>query len=84
MIVANPSAVRAIAEAKIKTDKIDARMLASLLRVGLDPELYVPSEEVRAKTISPLLRQEMCNVIRFDEQMTWRWAPLDSKFLRCD
>jgi len=28
MMLANPSAVRAIAEAKIKTDKIDARMLA--------------------------------------------------------
>src|SRR5688572_18473424 len=28
MIVANPNAVRAIAEAKFKTDKIDARMLA--------------------------------------------------------
>ena len=49
MSVANPSAVRAIAEAKIKTDKIDARMLASLLRVGLIPEVYVPSEEVRAQ-----------------------------------
>lgn len=49
MIVANPSAVRAIAEAKIKTDKIDARMLASLLRVGLIPEVYVPTEEVRAQ-----------------------------------
>jgi len=46
MIVANPSAVRAIAEAKIKTDKIDARMLASLLRVGLIPEVYVPMDEV--------------------------------------
>lgn len=49
MIVANPSAVRAIAEAKIKTDKIDARMLASLLRVGLIPEVYVPTEEIRAQ-----------------------------------
>ena len=29
MSVANPSAVRAIAEAKIKTDKIDARMLST-------------------------------------------------------
>ena len=49
MIVANPSAVRAIAEAKIKTDKIDARMLASLLRVGLIPEVYVPKKKVRAQ-----------------------------------
>jgi transposase len=49
MIVANPNAVRAIAEAKIKTDKIDARMLAALLRVGLIPEVYVPSAEIRAQ-----------------------------------
>jgi transposase len=49
MIVANPKAVRAIAEAKIKTDKIDARMLAALLRVGLIPQVYVPSEEIRAQ-----------------------------------
>jgi transposase len=35
VIGANPQAVRAIAEAKIKTDKIDAQMLASLSRVGL-------------------------------------------------
>jgi transposase len=49
MIVANPSAVRAIAAAKIKTDKIDARMRASLLRVGLIPEVYVPTEEVRSQ-----------------------------------
>jgi transposase len=49
MVVAHPRQVRAIAEAKIKTDKIDARMLASLLRVGLIPEVYVPSEQVRAQ-----------------------------------
>jgi transposase len=40
MVVAHPRNVRAIAEAKIKTDKIDARMLANLLRVGLIPEVY--------------------------------------------
>jgi len=33
MVLANPRNLRASAEAKIKTDKIDARMLASLLRV---------------------------------------------------
>lgn len=49
MIVAHPSHLRAIAEAKIKTDKIDARMLANLLRVDLIPAVYVPCEEVRAQ-----------------------------------
>jgi transposase len=41
--------VRAIVEAKIKTDQIDARMLASLWRVRLIPEVNVPTEEVRAQ-----------------------------------
>jgi transposase len=42
--VAHPSKVKAIASARIKTDKIDARMLAQLLRADLIPESYMPSE----------------------------------------
>lgn len=32
VVVSNPSKTRAIAEAKVKTDKVDARILAQLLR----------------------------------------------------
>ncbi|MBZ5653446.1 MAG: IS110 family transposase, partial [Acidobacteriia bacterium] len=39
--LAHPQKVKAIAEAKIKTDKIDARVLAHLLRADLLPEAYV-------------------------------------------
>jgi len=49
--LAHPVKVKAIAEAKIKTDKIDARVLAHLLRSDLLPEAYVASTgtiEVRA------------------------------------
>lgn len=49
MIVAHPLKVRAIAEAKIKTDEIDARMLAQLLRVNLIPRVYVPAASVRTQ-----------------------------------
>ncbi len=49
MIVAHPLKVRAIAEAKIKTDTIDARMLAQLLRGNLIPTVYVPQPEVRTQ-----------------------------------
>lgn len=49
MIVAHPMKVRAIAEAKIKTDTIDARMLAQLLRGDLIPAVYVPGAEVRTQ-----------------------------------
>jgi transposase len=46
-IVANPLKVRAIAEASIKTDSIDAKTLAHLLRTDLIPEVHVPPKEIR-------------------------------------
>lgn len=49
--------VKAIAEAKIETDKIDARVLAHLLRCDLLPEAYVPSHA--ARQARNVLRQRM-------------------------
>ena len=55
--LAHPLKVRAIAEARIKTDKISADILCDLLRSDLLPEAYVPSKETReAKNV---LRQRM-------------------------
>jgi transposase len=54
-VLANPLKTRAIAEAKIKTDTIDAQTLAALLRADLIPLVHVPSHEVRAQ--KNLLRQ---------------------------
>jgi transposase len=45
--VAHPLMVKAIAYAKIKNDKVDARMLADLLRSGMIPECYIPNIETR-------------------------------------
>jgi hypothetical protein len=42
--LAHPYKVKAIAEARIKTDKIDSKILAHLLRSNLIPEAYVPSK----------------------------------------
>ncbi len=39
--------VKAIADAKIKSDSIDAKTLAHLLRADLIPEVHVPSKGVR-------------------------------------
>jgi transposase len=47
--LSNPSKTRLIAEAKIKTDKVDARTLASLLRADMIPTCYVPGEELRSR-----------------------------------
>jgi transposase len=55
--LAHPLKVKAIAEAKIKTDKIDARVLAHLLRSDLLPEAYIASTE--ARQVRSVLRQRM-------------------------
>jgi transposase len=57
VILAHPLKVRAIAEARIKTDKLDSEMLAHLLRADLIPEAYAPSKETRAT--KRVLRQRM-------------------------
>lgn len=45
--LANPHKLKAIAFAKLKNDKVDAAMLADLLRANLIPESYIPSFEAR-------------------------------------
>jgi transposase len=44
VLVANPMQVKAIAHARVKTDKIDAHILAQLLRIGFIPEVEMPDE----------------------------------------
>ncbi|MEM3697725.1 MAG: IS110 family transposase [Candidatus Bathyarchaeia archaeon] len=46
-VLANPLKMKAIASAKIKNDRVDAKVLAFLLRGGLVAECYVPPKEVR-------------------------------------
>ena len=48
IIVSNPIKTKTIAQAKIKTDKIDARVLAELARVGYLPEVWLPDEDTEA------------------------------------
>jgi transposase len=45
--LAHPQRVNAIAEAKVKTDKVDSETLAHLLRANLLPESYVPPMDIR-------------------------------------
>lgn len=48
VIISNPVKTRVIAEARIKTDKIDARVLAELARVGYLPEVWLPDEDTES------------------------------------
>jgi transposase len=43
----NPMATKAIAQAKVKTDKVDAHVLAQLLRCDFLPEVWQPDETTR-------------------------------------
>ena len=45
--LAHPLRTRAIAEAKVKTDKVDSTILAHLLRADLVPAAYIPPREIR-------------------------------------
>lgn len=45
--LAHPAKTRVIAEAKLKNDKVDSKMLAHLLRTDLLPKAYIPSRETR-------------------------------------
>ena len=70
--VVNPTKVKLIAESRRKTDKVDAKILCELLRLGGLPEpVHMPGKETRA--LRGLLvarrqlvatRRKLCNVVR--------------------
>jgi transposase len=47
VVVSNPRKTRAIAEAKVKTDKVDARILAQLLAADFLPSTWVADDRTR-------------------------------------
>jgi transposase len=47
VVVSHPLPARLIAEAGIKTDKVDSAALANLLRLNSIPQTYVPPTEIR-------------------------------------
>jgi transposase len=53
--LAHPLRTKAIASARVKTDAVDARTLAQLLRADLLPEAYIAARELR--DLRDLLRQ---------------------------
>src|SRR3954468_13908934 len=48
VVVSNPAKTRAIAEAKVKTDKVDAAILAQLLAADFLPAVWLPDEATNA------------------------------------
>jgi hypothetical protein len=48
VVVSNPAKTRAIAEAKVQTDKVDAQVLAQLLAAGFLPSVWLPDDDTHA------------------------------------
>jgi transposase len=48
VVVSNPMKTRAIAEAKVKTDKVDAQVLAQLLAANFLPSCWLPDDDTHA------------------------------------
>ena len=59
VVLANPYRTRVIAESKLKTDSVDAAMLADLLRADMVATSYVPDKE----------HQELRKIIRFRQNL---------------
>lgn len=47
VLISNPMQTKAIAWARIKTDKVDSQVLAHLLRTGFLPEVWYPDEDTQ-------------------------------------
>ena len=64
--VAHPLHTKAIASARVKTDKVDSTTLAHLLRADLIPKSYIPPQEVRE--LRQLLRYR-ASLVRISTQV---------------
>lgn len=47
VLLADPNRLKVISQAKVKTDRLDALMLARLLRADMVPEVWVPEPDLR-------------------------------------
>jgi transposase len=79
LVIANPKQVRIIAHAKIKTDTIDASVLAQLYASGFLPEVWIrdePTQALRRQVTrrNQIVRQRsrLKNIIRFASSLMRR------------
>jgi transposase len=59
VVVSNPAKTRAIAEAKVKTDKVDAEILAQLLAADYLPSVWLPDAATSALRRQVLRRAQL-------------------------
>jgi transposase len=66
IVLAHPLKTRIIGEAKIKTDKIDSKVLAYMLKAGMLPAAYVPSRNTME---NKLLLRSRISLVRIRTQI---------------
>jgi transposase len=82
VVLANPLKTRAIASARIKSDKVDARILTHLLRSSLVAECYVPPRSLRE--LRALVRHR-ASLVRVRTTVKNRvHALIDGRGLQCE
>src|SRR6187200_2644381 len=69
VVVSNPQKTRAIAEAKVKTDKVDAEILAQLLAADYLPAVCVADEDTRRAGGRSRVARTLCQRTRLKNQV---------------
>ena len=91
IVVGNPLKTKAIAEAKVKTDKVDAMILAQLLRCDFLPTVWIPDAKTRVlrrlssfrkslvqdRTAAKNRIKEILNHLLIKHAVVWSKAGLD-------
>lgn len=81
VVVSNPLRTKAIAQAKIKTDKIDAEVLAQLLRCDYLPDVWEPDEMTqRLRQLTTVRTSLMADRTRIKNRIQ---SLLASRLIRC-
>ncbi len=80
VVVSDQRKTRVIAEAKVSTDKIDARVLSELLRVSYLPEVWLPDEQT--EEMRHLMSDRQSNVDRKTEVKNRIHAILHRRLLK--
>jgi len=90
VVIANPKQVRVIAHAKIKTDTIDASVLAQLYASGFLPEVWIPDEpsttdscaipQPPSEAAEDLPAKRLCRLASIVSVLIFAWAMMRTCF----
>lgn len=81
VVVSNPSKTRAIASAKVKTDKVDAGVLAHLLAADYIPAVWVPDDATR--TLRRMVAEHRGLVVQRSQIRNRTHAILNRNLVEC-